>query len=241
MMSRAPTAPLPSPCPFEGICKPYLYISQMTTTAITTDNAALLAEFSGGNSSDIAMMIGIGLVKDSDAVFFQYMGEEQQPVALMLPASGKPLTRLANVRLTGIDIAEDVGEFKSTKLNLFLESSQGRTVMLTSGLNTLWSQCVLTGLVAVFNEYGLTKPLTIDSWKGKASMRPCFAAIRQDNLKMSDQAMYDALVDARADRDQQLIERIQRDAVAVLKEALGIEPASVDVEAADKPLVKGDF
>ena len=188
----------------------------------------------------VDMMIGIGLVKDTDAVFFQYLGEEQQPAALMLP-SGKPCTRLPHVTLTGIDIAEEVGQFKSTKLNLFVTSSGGRTVMLTSGLNTLWSQCVLTGLLAVFNEYGLSKPLTIDSWKGKASMRPCFAAIRQDNVKMSDQAMYDALVDARADRDQQRIETIQRDAVAVLKEALGIEPASVDVEAADEPLVKGDF
>ena len=188
----------------------------------------------------VDMMIGIGLVKDTDAVFFQYLGEEQQPAALMLP-SGKPCTRLPHVTLTGIDIAEEVGQFKSTKLNLFVTSSGGRTVMLTSGLNTLWSQCVLTGLLAVFNEYGLTKPLTIDSWKGKASMRPCFAAIRQDNTKMSDQAMYDALVDARADRDQQRIETIQRDAVAVLKEALGIEPAAVDVDAADEPLVKGDF
>ena len=188
----------------------------------------------------VDMMIGIGLVKDTDAVFFQYLGEEQQPAALMLP-SGKPCTRLPHVTLTGIDIAEEVGQFKSTKLNLFVTSSGGRTVMLTSGLNTLWSQCVLTGLLAVFNQYGLTKPLTIDSWKGKASMRPCFAAIRQDNIKMSDQAMYDALVDARADRDQQRIETIQRDAVAVLKEALGIEPAAVDVDAADAPLVKGDF
>lgn len=188
----------------------------------------------------VDMMIGIGLVKDTDAVFFQYLGEEQQPAALMLP-SGKPCTRLPHVTLTGIDIAEEVGQFKSTKLNLFVTSSGGRTVMLTSGLNTLWSQCVLTGLLAVFNEYGLSKPLTIDSWKGKASMRPCFAAIRQDNVKMSDQTMYDALVDARADRDQLRIERIQRDAVAVLKEALGIEPAAVDVEATDEPLVKDDF
>ena len=80
------------------------------------------------------MMIGVGLVKDSEAVFFQYLGEEQTPSALMMP-SGKPLTRLANVTLAGIDIAEDIGEFKSTKLNLFLQSVQGRVVMLTSGLD----------------------------------------------------------------------------------------------------------
>ena len=190
--------------------------------------------------SSVDMMIGIGLVKDTDAVFFQYLGEEQQPAALMLP-SGKPCTRLPHITVTGIDIAEEVGQFKSTKLNLFVTSSAGRTVMLTSGLSTLWSQCVLTGLMAVFNEYGLDKPLTIDSWKGTSKLRPCFAAIRQGTTKMSDQTMYDALVDARADRDKDRVEVLLRDAVAVLKTALGIQPAAVEVESSDEPLVKGDF
>ena len=190
--------------------------------------------------SSVDMMIGIGLVKDTDAVFFQYLGEEQQPAALMLP-SGKPCTRLPHITVTGIDIAEEVGQFKSTKLNLFVTSSAGRTVMLTSGLSTLWSQCVLTGLMAVFNEYGLDKPLTIDSWKGTSTLRPCFAAIRQGTTKMSDQTMYDALVDARADRDKDRVEVLLRDAVAVLKTALGIQPAAVEVESSDEPLVKGDF
>jgi len=190
--------------------------------------------------SSVDMMIGIGLVKDTDAVFFQYLGEEQQPAALMLP-SGKPCTRLPHITVTGIDIAEEVGQFKSTKLNLFVTSSAGRTVMLTSGLSTLWSQCVLTGLMAVFNEYGLDKPLTIDSWKGTSKLRPCFAAIRQGTTKMSDQTMYDALVDARADRDKVRVETLLRDAVAVLKTALGIQTASVEVESSDEPLVKGDF
>ena len=190
--------------------------------------------------SSVDMMIGIGLVKDTDAVFFQYLGEEQQPAALMLP-SGKPCTRLPHITVTGIDIAEEVGQFKSTKLNLFVTSSAGRTVMLTSGLSTLWSQCVLTGLMAVFNEYGLDKPLTIDSWKGTSKLRPCFAAIRQGTTKMSDQTMYDALVDARADRDKVRVETLLRDAVAVLKTALGIQPAAVEVESSDEPLVKGDF
>ena len=190
--------------------------------------------------STVDMMIGIGLVKDTDAVFFQYLGEEQQPAALMLP-SGKPCTRLPHITVTGVDIAEEVGQFKSTKLNLFVTSSAGRTVMLTSGLSTLWSQCVLTGLMAVFNEYGLDKPLTIDSWKGTSKLRPCFAAIRQGTTKMSDQTMYDALVDARADRDKDRVEVLLRDAVAVLKTALGIQPAAVEVESSDEPLVKGDF
>ena len=201
--------------------------------------AEFVTELIGAESS-VDMMIGIGLVKDTDAVFFQYLGEEQQPAALMLP-SGKPCTRLPHITVTGVDIAEEVGQFKSTKLNLFVTSSAGRTVMLTSGLSTLWSQCVLTGLMAVFNEYGLDKPLTIDSWKGTSKLRPCFAAIRQGTTKMSDQTMYDALVDARADRDKDRVEVLLRDAVAVLKTALGIQPAAVEVESSDEPLVKGDF
>ena len=115
------------------------------TNLATYDNAALVTEFAGGTSSDVSMMIGIGLVKDSEAVFFQYLGDEQTPSALMMP-SGRPLTRLANVTLAGIDVADDIGEFKSTKLNLFLQSSPGRVVMLTSGLTTIWSQCVLNAL-----------------------------------------------------------------------------------------------
>ena len=54
------------------------------------------------HNSEVAMMIGVGVVKDSDAVFFQYVGgEEMPPQALTMPSSGRPLTRLANVRLDG--------------------------------------------------------------------------------------------------------------------------------------------
>jgi len=195
----------------------------MTTTAITTDNASILAEFTGGTSSDVSMMIGIGLVKDTDAVFFQYLGEEQTPSALTLP-SGKPLTRLANVRLSGIDIAEDVGEFKSTKLNLFLESSAGRTVLLTSGLNTIWSQCVITALMGMFNSYDLETPFTLDSWKGNSKMRPCFAAVRLGATKVSDQMLYDQLADARSDRDSARVAKIMRDSIQILNHAVSGGP-----------------
>ena len=206
----------------------------MTTSAIqTTDNAALLSEFSGGASSDVAMMIGVGLVKDTEAVFFQYLGEEQQPSALMLP-SGKPLTRLANVTLSGIDIAEEVGEFKSTKLNLFLQSSQGRVVMLTSGLTTIWSQCLLTCLMGMYHSYDLNTPFQLDSWKGTSKLRPCFAAVRCEGVKVSDQEMYDLLSDARADRDNAKTMQLCRNAVAQLKQALGVDTVDVKV---DEPAV----
>ena len=204
----------------------------MTNSAITpVDNSALLAEFSGGTNTDVSMMIGIGLVKDSEAVFFQYLGEEQTPTALMMP-SGRPLTRLANVTLAGIDIAEDVGEFKSTKLNLFLQSSQGRVVMLTSGLTTIWSQCVLNGLMGMYHSYDLNTPMQLDSWKGTSKMRPCFAAIRCAGAKVSDQELYEMLTEARGDRDNAKVEQLCRNAVAQLREGLGIvEPVDVKVDA----------
>ena len=200
----------------------------MTTATLSTDNSAVLAEFAGGQTTDVAMMIGIGLVKDSEAVFFQYLGEEQQPSALMMP-SGKPLTRLSNIKLAGIDIAEGVGEFKSTKLNLFLESNQGRIIMLTSGLTTIWSQCVITALMGMFNSYDLQTPFVLDSWKGNSKMRPCFAAVRVGQNKISDQMLYDQLADARSDRDKVKQEQIMRDSVEILRHAIQPETAEITV------------
>ena len=199
----------------------------MTNLAVRTDNTALINEFAGGTSSDVSMMIGIGLVKDSEGVFFQYLGDEQQPSALMLP-SGKPLTRMANVRLAGIDIAEDVGEFKSTKLNLILETTSGSRVMLTSGLATIWSQCVLTSLMGLYNSYSTDEFFQLDSWKGTSKLKPCFAAIRVKGNKISDQETYDLLRDARSDRDNALVQQLCRNAVTQLQAAIGIEPVVVE-------------
>lgn len=201
----------------------------MTTSIVSTSNTDV-SDFTGGAESDVAMMLGIGLVKDSPAVFFQYLGDEQTPAGMTLP-SGKPITSLKNITLSGISIAEDVGEFKSTKLNLFVTSSAGRTVMLTSGLTTIWSQCVLGGLIAMFNGYDLTTAFNLDSWYGTSKLRPVFAALKLNGTKVSDNGMYSALADARADRDKVMVEKICRDAVDVLRGALGIEVADVVVEA----------
>jgi len=190
---------------------------------------SLIAELVSEAASDIDMMIGVGLVKDSDAVFFQYVGDKDTQ-ALMLP-SGKPLTRLQNVRLTGITIAEDIGEFNSTKINIYLTTNQGRTVMLTSGLTTIWTQCVLTGLIGAFESGNLEFALTLDSWKGTSKMKPCFAAIRSGQLKQTSQTMYDALHEGRGDRDYSKTEAICRDAVAVLAQAVGYEaPVPTDIK-----------
>ena len=203
----------------------------MTETNAIVSSPSILAEFTGGSSGDVEMMIGVGIVKDSDAVFFQYMGDDQQPVALVLPNSGKPLTRLSNVTLAGVAVAEDVGEFNATKLNVYLRSSSGRTIMLTSGLTTIWSQCVMTSLAGLVNTDLVDSTFQLDSWKGTAKLKPRFAAVRVGGAKISDQLMYDALREARGDGDKAKVERIQRDAIDVVTAALGgpIEQAEVAV------------
>jgi len=200
-----------------------------TLTAPVDQAPSVLAELISENSTDIAMMIGVGLVKDSDAVFFQYVGDKDTQ-ALMLP-SGKPLTRIQNVKLTGISIAEDIGEFNSTKINIYLTTNQGNNIMLTSGLTTIWTQCMLTGLIGAFESGNLEFALTIDSWKGNSKMKPCFAAVRSGQLKQTSNDMYAALSDARSDRDYKKAEQICRDAVAVLATAVGYNaPLPVDVQ-----------
>ena len=205
---------------------------------MTVAPTSVLAEFVGGSTSDVAMMIGVGLVKDSDAVFFQYLGEEQTPRALTTPTSGKPVYNLVNVRLTGIEIAEDIGEFNSTKLNLFLESNAGNTVMLTSGLTTLWSQCVMTSLMGLFNTYDLDSRFTLNSWKGTSKMRPCFASIKLAGKRVTDDMLYQQLTDARADRNSDLVKRIMRDSVQILSHALKGDAVDVVVDEPAAPVLE---
>lgn len=206
---------------------------------ILQDNTAIVSDLvAGGQQSDVSMMIGVGVNKDSDAVFFMYRGDDQEPVALTVPTSGKPLTRLGNVKVTGINIAEDVGTFKSTKLNLFLTTNSGTLILVTSGLTTLWSQCVLTGLMGAFETGNLEFALTLDTWKGTSKMKPCFAAIRSGDLKMSDSDLYEQLKEARTDRDNKKIETILRDSVSILSHA--ISPFTEEVITVDEANIQNN-
>ena len=191
-------------------------------TIVSTANTAsslVLSEFAGGDTSDVSMMIGVGLIKDTDAVFFQYLGEGVEPAALV-QNSGRPLTRLGNVKLVAISVADDIGEFNSTKLNVILESSAGTQVMVTSGLTTIWSQCLLNGLTAMVNGGDATCPFNLDTWKGTSEMRPCFAAVRVGQVSMKDNELYSLLADARSDGNKQLVEQLCRNAVTTISDAL---------------------
>ena len=208
-------------------------------TAPTNNINALVTEFAGGAASDISMMIGVGLVKDTDAVFFQYLGEGVEPMALV-QNSGRPLTRLGNVKLAGISVAEDVGEFNSTKLNVVLESSAGTQVLVTSGLTTIWSQCLLNGLMAMVNGGDITCPFNLDTWKGTSKMRPCFAAVRVGSTSMKDNDLYTLLADARSDGNKQLVTTLCRNAVNTISDSLTGGPVEEAV-VADNTVVLADF
>jgi len=202
-----------------------------TAPTVQDDALSIIEEFGGSSANNVEMMIGVGLAKDTEAVFFQYLGDGQEQ-AIMLP-SGKPLTQLKAVQFTGISIAEDIGEFNSVKLNVFLTTNQGRTALITSGLTTMWSQCVLTGLMAVFNQTQLPATITLDSWYGTSRNRPAFAAIRFNNQKMSDNDIYEQLKDSRYDGDKTRVEAICRDCVSILAHALGTDQPIEQVEVSE--------
>ena len=199
----------------------------MTITPANNDVNALVADVTSGDVS-VDFMFGIGLVKDSEAVFFQYVGESATPQALV-QANGKPVTRIGNVYLTGLSIVENFGEFNQTKLNVYLKTQQGASVMLTSGLTTIWSQCLLTSLQGLVNDNAVDSLISVDSWKGTAKMRPCFAAIRNAQNKVTCDDTYALFSEARANRDAQAKETIARNVVANVQAHLDGEVQDVTV------------
>ena len=82
----------------------------MTTTKSETNTLSvqtreILSEFTGGSASNVEMMIGIGLVKDTEAVFFQYLDNDAAPQALVLPSgnssnnasAASPVTKTSSI------------------------------------------------------------------------------------------------------------------------------------------------
>ncbi len=189
----------------------------ISTANPSVDTASIVAEFGGQASQSVDIMIGVGLVKDSEAVYFQYVGDEQK-VALM-DNTGKPVSRIGNVRLTGLSIVDDIyadAGFSGSKLNIFLETQNSRSVMLTSGLSTIWSQCLMTCLMGLYRTGSLDHLIAIDTWKGTSKMKPCFAAVRDGSIKVTDNEMYQALTEARGDKDKLKTDALMRDAVEVI-------------------------
>ena len=214
----------------------------MTTSIVKPDTASIIADISsGGAAPTVDVMIGIGLKKDSEAVFFQYQGDDN--VQALMYDSGKPVTRIGNVYLTGLSIADDVyaeAGFSGSKLNVFVETQQGRSIMITSGLTTIWSQCLLTSLQGLSDADALGHLIAIDTWKGNSKMKPCFAAVRDGAVKVSSDVMYQALADARADRDRAKTEALLRDTVDVINAQINGVPAVVEELDGDKIMPASD-
>ena len=201
----------------------------VSTANTTTNSSALVAEFGGSSSSSYDVLVGVGLVKDSEAVFFQYKGDDQKEA--LVQSNGKPVTRIYPVQITGVKIEENPyasSGFDGTKLNIEFVTQGGKTVCLTSGLTTMWSQCMLICLSGLMQASALNHLIAIDTWKGNSKYGTCFAAIRDNGVKVSDQAMYDALAAARADKNHALKEQIIRDAVGIIGGALTIEDVNVE-------------
>lgn len=201
----------------------------VSTANLSTDAASIVAEIGGGSAPQVDIMIGVGLVKDSEAVFFQYLGDDSTQA--LVRDNGKPVTRIGPVRITGLTIAEDVYKdsgFDGTKVNLFAETQSGRTVMITSGLTTIWSQCLITGLMGLADAQQLDCLVAIDSWKGESKMRPCFACIRNNGNKVTSNETYALLADARSNKDSEAKQQIMRDSIAIINESLTGVPAIVE-------------
>lgn len=197
--------------------------------ASSVDSSALVAEFAGSSSSSYDILVGVGLVKDSEAVFFQYKGDDQKEA--LVQSNGKPVTRIYPVQITGVRIEENPysgSGFEGCKINIEFTTQGGKTVCLTSGLTTMWTQCMMISLSGLMQAGGLNHLIAIDSWKGNSKYGTCFAAIRDNGVKVTDQVMYDALAKARADRNHALKEQIIRDAVGIIGGAFTIEPAAVE-------------
>ena len=209
------------------------------------ESSAIVAELvSGGEAPEINMMIGVGVVKDSEAVLFHYVGKEELPQALIHPSTGNPLKRLSNIKLVGLDIAKNIGTENATKLNVILELGNGNNVLVTSGIQTWWSQCVMAGLFGLFQNGLLTESFNLDSYRGKTGRRPIFASIRCPEL-YSDKELYAILMSDRKSKAWESYEQTMATIVSDLNKALNAAPVQQDevkevlVEVA--PVVAGDF
>jgi len=209
----------------------------VSTANLATDTASIIAEIGGGSAPQVDIMIGVGLVKDSEAVFFQYLGDDSTQA--LVRDNGKPVTRIGPVLITGLSIAENIYKdagFNGSKINVFVESQSGVSIMITSGLTTMWSQCVITGLMGLADAQQLNSSISIDSWKGTAKMKPIFACIRNNGNTVTSNETYTLLSDARSNRDGAAKEKIMRDCIAIINESLTGVPALVEdvTEVAEK-------
>ena len=72
-------------------------------------------------------------------------------------------------------------------------------------------------------------------------MKPCFAAVRDGAIKVTDNEMYQALTDARSDRDKVKTEALMRDAVEVINQSLTNATVVLPVPTVVEEVVSTEF
>ena len=144
--------------------------------------------------------------------------------------AGKPLTRLGSVKLVDIDIVTNIGTHNATKLNVILESNQGNRILVTSGIQTWWTTCVIAGLFGLLQNGLIDTPFNLDSYRGN---KVIFASIRSGQ-SYSDQDLYALLKSDRTDKAWDAYESTVSSIVDTLKKELNttVEP-DTSVEAVD--------
>ncbi len=208
----------------------------IVSTADSSTSSALVAELGGSSHDAVDYMIGIGLIKDSEAVYFQYAGDDNK-VALMQP-NGKPVTRIGPVLVTGITVKDNAyadSGFQGDKVNVFLQTQSGLNLMITTGLTTMWAQCFVTALMGMFAADCLNSLVNVDTYKGSSKLGVYFANVRNNGNKMTSNALYEDFAAARADRDKALVEKLMRDSIAVVNTALSETHTVEDVVVNEVP------
>ena len=208
------------------------------------DSSTIVADLvSGGEAPEIKYMIGVGVVKDSEAVLFYYIGNDEQPIPLMTK-TGKPLTRLSNVNLVDVNVVTGIGTENATKLNVILEIENGNKILVTSGIQTWWSMCVISGLYGLFQNGMITESFSLDSYRGNIGRKPIFASIRCGGV-YSDKELYEILNADRKEKAWESYELSMSSIVDTLQKELNttVEPdtsvKAVDVQVEET--VGGDF
>lgn len=197
-------------------------------TLAPSGNLSIVDQLCAGattQASEVACFIGVAAEKDNrDAVYFQYVGEKE--------TKALPSNTLFNVRFTGLSVADDVydGDFVGDKLNVYLETQNGETVMLTSGLCTWWSRSIITAIQVLAEAESMHSLVNISSYyKGMA----CFATVYNNNNRVTSDSMFKTWNDLNAPmkkpnkpselervQNRAQVAEIMRDSVAILSQAM---------------------
>ena len=80
----------------------------------------------------------------------------------------------------------------------------------------------------------LNSVICLDSWKGNSKMRPIFASIKNNGVKVSSDEIYEMLAESRSNRDREGTEAIMRQCNQAINDIL----TGGEVDVADVKVVE---